>query len=414
MTVALNLHLRASPAQGATSLAVLPGGTVLQATREQGGWYEVEHAGQTGWVSAGFALPLVGEDALAELQAVAAAGGELQLERGVYLLDAPLTLEAETSLVGAGLDQTWIASSAGETVVISRETDARFQALSMLWTGRSAGRVMLAEGGQVTLRQVRLSGAVRDAEARLYGSGLWLSQGARGDLEGSYLTGNGYGLYLSEDSEVSAVGTGLSDNTLAGAIFLDDSGGRIAGSSFDRNGVHGVMVMDRAAPTLSGNQVRDNRQRGITVHGTAAPTLEDNTAEGNGFQGIGVQDDARPTVTGNTLRRNKQSGLAYFGRGGGAASENVMENNRTGVALTEFAAPTLSGNSVRGNVDAGITFADHAAGTVTENVIEANAHPGVSAWGDAQPTLSGNTIRNNKQSGIVLAERVGGWCTATR
>ena len=199
MTVALNLHLRASPVQGSTSLAVLPGGTVLEATREQGGWYEVSHAGQTGWVGAGFALPVVGEGALAELQAVAASGGELQLERGVYLLDTPLTLEADTSLVGAGLDQTWIASSAGETVITSRGTDVRYQALSVLWTGRSPGRVLLAEGGQVTLQQVRLRGAVRDVETKLYGSGLWLSQGAQGDLQGSYLTGNGYGLYLSDE-----------------------------------------------------------------------------------------------------------------------------------------------------------------------------------------------------------------------
>ncbi|KEF34348.1 hypothetical protein RDMS_08085 [Deinococcus sp. RL] len=408
MTTALNLHLRAAPTQSAASLAVLPGGTLLQVTREQSGWYEVNHGGQTGWVSAGFTLPVVGEDALAELLAVAAAGGELTLERGVYLLDAPLTLNAETSLIGAGRDQTWIVSSAGDTVVTSRGVEVRYQGLSVLWSGRSPGRVLLAEGGRVILRDVRLSGAVRDEKANLYGSGLWLAQGARGDLQGSYLTGNGYGLYLSEDSEVNVVSTGLSDNTLAGAIFLDSSGGRIAGSSFDRNGVHGVMVMDQAAPVLAGNQMRDNRQRGITVHGSAAPTLEDNTAQGNGFQGIGVQDDARPTVTGNTLRANKQSGLAYFGRGGGSASGNVIENNRTGVAMMDAAAPTLSGNTIRGNADAGVTFAGRAAGTLTENVIEANARPGVSAWGDARPTLTGNTIRNNKQSGIVLAERAGG------
>ncbi|WP_414657764.1 right-handed parallel beta-helix repeat-containing protein [Deinococcus sp. VB343] len=378
-------NLRAAADQTSEVLGTLNAGTTLQVLQEQDGWYEVQTPeGQRGWLSGRVAQPLAGESEVQSLLAAAQNGGEVKLGPGVYLLTEPLVLAQNTRLIGAGRDQTFIASAAGDTVLTTR-ADVTLKGMTLQWSAATPGRVMLAEGGKVTLRDVRLTGAVRDTGKNEFGSGLWLAQGAQGDVQGSEFVGNAYGAYLSDSATLKASQTGLSDNSIAGAIFLDASGGELTGCSFDRNKLHG-----------------------LDVQGTAAPRIADSAFRDNGGRGISVAGEATPEITGSKFQKNAKSGLAFTESASGSASGNDLSGNFTGIAVTGQARPALTDNVITGSTDAGLAYSGRAGGSASGNTVSSSAKPGISLWEEAKPTLEGNTVQGGTQSGVVYADSAGG------
>lgn len=410
VVTAPNVDLRSAADAASASLGTLAAGSTVQLLQTQDGWYEVQTAsGQRGWVSAQVALPVVGAEALQALQAAATQGGDVQLAPGVYRLEGPLVLAQTVRLTGAGRDRTWITSAAGGAVLTTRG-DVTLRGVTVQWTGQTPGQVLLAEGGAVTLRESRLTGGVRDEAGVGLGSALSLTQGARGDVQDSELSGNAYGASVSDTARLKVAGSNLSDNALGGAVFQDSSGGEVRGSSLDRNGEHGLTVRHTAAPVVVDSLLRDNGGRGLSVEGQARPTVKRTTASGNKGQGVGVQDEAQPQLSGNKFSDNGQ-GVAYFGSAGGRASENELSGNEVGIAVQGSAAPDLRTNVIRGSRDAGLTYSGQAGGTASGNTVTGSAKPGISLWGEARPTLTGNVVQGGAQSGLVFAEQSGGTVT---
>ena len=378
-------NLRAAADQTSEILGTLGAGTTLSVLQEQDGWYEVQTPeGQRGWLSGKVALPRAGETEIQKLLAAAQSGGEVTLGPGVYLLTEPLVLAQDTRLVGAGRDRTRLVSAAGDTVLTTR-ADVTVKGVTLQWSGTAPGRVLLAEGGKVTLRDVRLTGGVRDTAKNEFGSGLWLAQGAQGDVQGSEFVGNAYGAYLTDSATLKASKTGLSDNSLAGAIFLDASGGELTGCSFDRN-----------------------KQNGLDVQGTAAPRIADSAFRDNGGRGVNVQGEATPEITGSKFQKNAKSGLAFGELSSGSASGNDLSGNFTGIAVEGLAHPALTSNVITGSTDAGLTYSGRAGGSASGNTVSSSAKPGISLWEEAEPTLEENTVQGGTQSGVVYADSAGG------
>ena len=412
MTLFVNqdgLGVRSAPEEGASTVATLARGTLVQAGAARGGWFQVEAGGQSGWVNATSVLPVLDDQDVQGLLDAVTQGGDVSLKRGAYRLATPLDLNADVTLVGQGMNQTVLFSEAPADTVVAHQWQVELRDLTVVHVGGAFARTLVADGTTLTLTNVRLSGAKRDDSQAEFGSGLWAQNGATATLEGSELSGNAFGLYVSDTAQVQASTSQFNHNTSNGAYFKDSASGTITDSSLDFNTVHGLAVAGSASPIVTKSHLRHNGQRGATLYGQSSATLTDDLIEANGYQGIGVQDDATPSLSGNTIQANVESGITYFGSSAGSAENNLVQRNlKSGVSVTQSASPTLSGNTVVGNRENGLSFSDQSQATATGNHIRLNGNPGIAAWGDARLTASENVVERNKQSGIVLAERTTG------
>lgn len=404
-----NLNLRDAAGNTGSVVLTLPRGTRLEVLEVQGEWSRVRTVGgevREGWVSTELTLELRSPQDTAALLAQIAVGGSVTVPAGAFMLSAPLMIDTDTDLTGAGMKATLLMSDAPQDTVIMRGSAVGLSDLGIAHLGHVPARSVLQEGGSLNLSHVLLTGAVRDDATSEFGSGLWVKDAGEARISDSSVTGNVFGVYVSDRSQVSVTSTVLNANRDGAFLFKDQSSGTVTGSTIEGNGSHGVHITGQATPELASNRIRNNRGRGITVYGQATPTIHDNTIEGNTLQGIGVQDTATPNIETNVIQGNKQSGVTYFDNAGGSASSNTVQANQTaGFRITEYAAPTLDGNTVTRNRENGLGYSEYAAGSASSNTITANGNPGIAVWGDAQPTLNVNTISQNKQSGVVLAER---------
>ncbi|WP_189062828.1 right-handed parallel beta-helix repeat-containing protein [Deinococcus arenae] len=404
------LNLRAEPSSAAAVLSTFSRGDRLTVLESQGEWLRVQGANSaSGWVKADLTLPLRPPEDVQALLAALEAGEELQLERGVYVLDQPVTVRGPLTLRGAGMKDTVILSAAAEDTLIFQQADATLSDLTVAHAGTLPARSLQLDGGHLTLNRVQLAGAVRDDDLSEYGSGLWVKGDSEAVIHTATFTANAFGLYVSDTSHVDVSASTFSGNRDGGLYFRDASGGTVEGNTIQATAAHGIHVTDHADPTISANRIHDNRGRGVTVYGQAIPTLQENTIENNVLQGVGVQDYASPTLTGNVIQNNRQSGVTYFDNAGGTAQGNTVQNNRTaGFRMMNAAQPVLDGNTVTRNRENGLAYSDNAAGTARNNTITGSGNPGIATWGDAQPQLLSNTVTGGKQSGVVIAERSGG------
>ncbi|MEP7115275.1 MAG: kinase, partial [Ilumatobacteraceae bacterium] len=69
--------------------------------------------------------------------------------------------------------------------------------------GRVPARSVLQEGGSLNLSRVLLTGAMRDDVTSEFGSGLWIKDTGEAQISDSGVTGNVFGIYVSDSSRVS-------------------------------------------------------------------------------------------------------------------------------------------------------------------------------------------------------------------
>ncbi|MFC4452344.1 right-handed parallel beta-helix repeat-containing protein [Deinococcus sonorensis] len=406
VVTAQSLNVRTQPDETSAVSTVVRFGTNLEVLEEQADWLHVRADSVDGWVSRAHTSLLHTPEETAALLTHLAAGGNVTLAAGVYWLDQPLTLTSDVNLVGAGQGASYLLGRSAEDTLVLERANVQLGHLTVGHVGDAFARTVYQVGGNLEASNVVLTGGRRDSEEGAYGSGLWVAEGGHAELTDDLLTANAFGLYVSDDSTVTAKGVSFNGNSDGGALFKDKSGGQISDSRFNANQAHGLHVFGAAHPIITDSVFRQNRGRGITVYGAATPTIAHNTVEDNRLQGVGVQEGAQPTITENTIQGNRQSGLTYFDNSGGEAQNNTIQANRVaGISVTEYAAPTLSGNTVERNGANGIAFSDATTGTAEDNTVRLNDNPGISVWGDAQPQLRGNMVTDNRQSGIVIAEQ---------
>lgn len=403
MTLPATLNLRPSADTSGAPLAELPTRSVVTVLSEKGDWLKVRAGDLTGWINAGYTVPVLSAAEVEALRSAAGKGGRIALTRGVYLLDAPLTLQWDTDLIGQGRDQTYLLGRSGESVLLSRDVRLTLEGLAVVWNGDGPGQPVQVERGSLCGEDIWLTGGVPDDAARVRGSGLWLRAGAHAQITGSSFTRNAIGI-SAEDSALTLSGSEVNNNRFAGLMLSGSSSGQIQENTLAGNAEDGILISGSASPNLQNNQIRGSLKHGVDISGSATPTLSGNRIEGATF-GISVSGQAAPELHENALDKAAETGLAYAGQAAGVAEGNTVSGSLTGIALTEKAAPTLRGNQILSMRGDGLSYGGAAGGTASENAIESSRKSGIAVAGEAEPTLEANRVLRGAGSGILLEGR---------
>jgi hypothetical protein len=225
------------------------------------------------------------------------------------------------------------------------------------------------------------------------GTGVYISQGATGNLVGGTGFGSGNTIADNGSNGVSIVGSGTSANVVQGnRIGTDDTGLHLLG-----NHDSGVAIFGGATGNFiggstasAGNLIDGNGANGYPGVGISGPGTSNNVVQGNK---IGTDP------TGTRAMGNLGDGIDIFG----PADGNTIGGPASG-----------QGNAISANFGTGVTIDTGAAGNVVQgNMIGTdatgrfplgNATGGVDIWGSANGNLVGGT---NEGAGNVISANGG-------
>lgn len=334
-------------------------------------------------------------------------GSTILLDPGTYQLAASLEISKSLSLRGAGMDETFVAGTDGDEVVLfSGPGSFAAEGITFRYEGTRRARVMTVDDGEIDIVRCRFVGAIWSEEEEKGGDGLFLRGNTTGSVRESRFEGNElHGIELQDGSQPLLEGNILVENGQNGITYWDESGGTARQNTCAQNGMHGVGVNEQAQPTLEGNICKDNSELGIRFSDSAGGTAIQNECIGNGLHGIVVRGGAKPTLEGNRCRENQESGIVYFEEGGGLAVGNqCIENGLHGIGVEEQAQPTLEGNTCTGNAESGIVYFGQAGGVARQNRCAEDGLHGIGVNEEARPTLEENTCEDNIQVGIRFTD----------
>lgn len=335
----------------------------------------------------------------------------IHLDPGTYRLVTSLEISKSLSLMGAGMDETFVAGSAGDQVVLFTGPGVfSTEGITFRYEGVRWARVMTIDDGEIEIARCRFTGGAWSEEEEKGGDGLLLWGNTTGSVRESRFEGNQlHGIELQDASHPWLEENAAVDNGQNGIMYWDDSGGTALENECRGNGINGIGVSEQAQPILEGNVCKDNDVSGIRFSDTAGGTARRNECTGNGSQGIVVRGEAQPTLEGNNCTGNAGSGIVYFDQAAGMARQNISsENGLHGISVNDQAQPTLEANNCIGNAETGIAYFEQAAGIARQNTSAENGLHGISVNGQAQPTLEDNISENNTEIGIRFTDNSGG------
>lgn len=237
---------------------------------------------------------------------------------------------------------------------------------------RRHGLLALNNGADVTLQNVRISGAVGNGISVGGGSTLNLQNVRIVDsawngidahaadttitAHGLTASGNRYGVYLRQGSNLQIDGSDLSKNDITGLVIRDDgSSATLRQLSLDSNGSYGADIQGNHTVGLYDVKVRKNKRTAIYLSGeTLQATINGLTIEDNG-NGLSLSTSIPTTVVGVRARRNGGQAVQLKGRYGNSSQptftlrDSIIEDNRSSGVWVEYARFRESGNTVRNN-----------------------------------------------------------------
>jgi parallel beta-helix repeat protein len=329
-------------------------------------------------------------------------GSTIHLAAGTYRLAAFLEIDKSLALRGAGMDQTFVAGTEGEQVVLFSGPGAfAAEGITFRYEGNSWGRVMNIEDAEIDIARCRFTGAVWGGQDRTGGDGLLLLGNTTGSVRDSRFEGNElHGIELQEQAQLVLEGNVAADNGQVGIRFADSTGGEAIGNESVGNGMHGISIRDQARPALEANIASDNGEVGISYTDGASGVALGNTCDRNGLHGISVQDEAHPTLEANACHDNIEVGIRFSGSAGGLARDNTSVGNGIhGFHLEEQANPTLERNTANHNVQGGIVYFGSASGVARQNECNGNKW-GIYVASTAAPELIDNDCRDNSAADV--------------
>ena len=376
----------------------------------------------------------------------APAGATISLGAGVYRLDQALEIDKSLSLVGQGVDQTEIVSSADEyTVHVNVKGAFSAEGITFRHEGDAFADAVEVEQGEVTFNNCRFSGGVINPDGKQRGSGLRLREAAGGiiqncvaeenftgiwvlameiTLEKNLSTKNKAGIAFGADSKALArenqvlenqyngfvVSTNsnptLERNTSSGNgengfLFQDGATGTALGNICSQNYGSGIMVAGMSQSVIEGNTCNQNTNHGIVIAENARAEIRNNECSENQMSGILVADSAQATIEGNTSTKNTRFGIAVGIQAQGVVRRNICSQNlRIGILVAENATAVLEDNVCNNNILAGIAFLDNASGSASRNQCISN-ETGIIVQATANPILADNDCHDNTQNDIL-------------
>jgi parallel beta-helix repeat protein len=323
----------------------------------------------------------------------------IRLGAGAYHLTRRLNIRRSVRLVGAGMDETEIVSTAaGYAIRFTGDGPFQVEDLTIGHAGDSAGSVVIVRGGAIRFERCRLAGAVSAYEYEER-AGLWLMGDTTGLVRDCLFERNdGLGIYVTDNAEPTIENNLATDNSTAGISYYAATGGTAQGNDIS-GGLMGILVAGESAPTLQGNTCTGAELAGIVFDDESSGTARQNVCNSN-EAGMLVTSEAQPMLEANSCTDNELCGIGYKEDAAGTASANECLRNQTGILLDGRARPKLEGNICNENALSGISYREAATGLASGNECVANERYGISVEVTANPTITGNDCHDNGWSDI--------------
>ena len=267
-------------------------------------------------------------------------GAELRLGAGTFLITAPLVIDKDIVLTGAGQNSTTITMGGTNDLIIS-VTEAEVTITDLTTDGGFGVNVNESE---IDIQRVTFQ---------------------RSSLDG-----------LTISNSVATVTDSISkDNAVGGFSWAGETSGMASNNTAQNNQGHGFYLSDSAAPELTGNTSNANAGAGFVWTDQTSGVVSNNTAQSNQYDGFSMSGSALLELTGNTSKDNGRSGFAWWEQASGVASNNTSQNNQIdGFEIGWSAALELTGNTSKDNAGAGFAWYDEASGVASNNTAQNNQY----------------------------------------
>lgn len=338
-------------------------------------------------------------------------GADLQVEQGA-------TLAIEGSAVGGDVDElrlesdnvpdgyveiraewgnlvfrstrvtSWEAAAAGPDTEVETYGRAFIRALSFLeGTVPRQSRMDVVDSdvgylGFYASESYGLTWKVRGESA-----GLYDQVDVLGDVTGSRIHHNYFGMYTFGAYGMRIVGNEFADNVYYGVDPHDDSDALLVeDNDIHGNGNHGFICSKRCDNlVVRNNRSVGNGEAGFMLHDSVVDSVvEGNLAEGNGDAGFAIVDSHRNVFRNNVSRGNLDGLRLCTGASDNVVADNELtDNTRWGINFYVGSdPPTINdgrptanvflGNDVRRNGEDGVRGSEALANTFSENTIAEN------------------------------------------
>lgn len=339
---------------------------------------------------------------LAEAVQNAPEGATLLLGAGMFQLDEALEIDKPLSLLGKGIDQTEIVSSAAEyTVHVKANGAFSVEGITFKHEGSAFADAVEVEEGQITFKSCRFSGGVINPEGKQRGSGLRLREATTGVVQDCVAEENFTGFWIL--AEEATLENNLSTRNKAGIAFGANSKALARYNQVEKNEYNGFVVAMNANPTLEENTSINNGNNGFIFMNEATGIAIHNVCESNEFSGMYIGEQAAPKLEENLCTKNNENGFLFEGSSAGEAKYNqCSENKATGIGVKGDAQPVLESNICNDNAIYGIIIAENAQVKARGNECNNNQKSGILVADSAQATLEENSCSKNTRFGIAV------------
>jgi parallel beta-helix repeat protein len=341
-------------------------------------------------------------------------GAELRLGAGTFLVTAPLVIDTDIVLTGAGQNSTTIAMGGINDLIIS-VTEAEVTITDLTTDGGLGVNVNESEIDiqRVTFQRSSLNGltisnsvgTVTDSisQANL-GAGFNWGEQASGmslvwweqasGMASNNTTQNNWGKAFqigSDTGDTELTGNTAQNNAVSGFEIGGSAAPRLTGNTSKDNAGSGFVWFEQASGVASNNTAQNNQGHGFHTSGSAIPELTGNTSKDNGFSGFLSMGSAAVDLTDNTSKDNAQAGFAWFEGASGMASNNTAQNNQlSGFIISGSAAPTLFYNTSKDNAGYGFFWGEQASGLASNNTTQNNKNKAFDNQSSGDLELSNN------------------------
>ena len=350
-------------------------------------------------------------------------GSTVQLSEGTFTIDATLLVQSEVTVVGAGVDATFLDSTAPDAAAaVLGDGHLILSELTVRHVGDAPASVLLAVDAPLTLQNVRVSGAVTDTEGG-GGSGVVVTgidtpsaaadtsdatatDGRQSTISNSEITDNdAAGVAVTGAQSPAIFDSRIAGNGQCGICYFDQGAGTVSSTTLEGNGI-GIQASDASTAEVFENMFVRNEVAGILIEATSAVTIVSNTFDAPGTVGIDVQGTATPTIRENTFGPHAV-GISLRGESTAAVEANTIGGGDIGILVGGAADPEVSGTTVSDTVVSGLLHTESSTGTFTTNNVAPTEGAAVVVEGTAAPTYVDNTLEGGAV-GFVFRERSSG------
>ncbi len=277
-----------------------------------------------------------------------------QTSSGAWLISRPVAIEGPVTVSLSGPGEIDLAPGAfllvenGGSLTMTGLTIRAVAASSLTPPSPSAQRGFVAAltGGQLVMRgdNVYDLGGLSD-----YGYGISMEQPAKGSgVWSCAITGNYFGVYLSQANGVQIVGNTVSHSTVYGIDpHTNSSHVLIEDNQVIDSGVHAIVLAEGVTQsTVSGNTISGAGDHGIVLYQSADRNTVTGNTIGGVFDGIVVTDAA-----GNRVSGNRVTAIRFGLRVGGSSStDNILQGNFvSGAMVGAYVYDDAAGTNVSNN-----------------------------------------------------------------